>query len=151
MPTGSRGSSRSDGAQLSASPARVDEPQGYEDILERTPSGAREHLPAIVLIAGLIAVWVLVKLTTTVSLPQLHFMHSDAVELHDVTKLYVEAWDSPGFDPFATGAIRLATALGALVYFVSVTSLGSLVIGALPGSARGRARRACWPASCPDS
>ena len=78
---------------------------------------------------------VLVGFAPAVSLPQLHFMHSDAFELHDVARIYVEAWDSPGFDPFATGAIRLATVLAALVYL----TLGD--VARLPRDRRAARRR----------
>ena len=100
--------------------------------------GPRAHVAGIVLLLGLLAAAVLVGLANAVSLPQLHFMHADAFGLHQVAYPYVPAWDSFGFDPFSTGAIRLFTAVATVVYMASVLSLGTLVIRALRGSAQ-------WP------
>jgi mannose-6-phosphate isomerase-like protein (cupin superfamily) len=93
----------------------------------------RDHLAAIVLILGLVLAGLLVALSNAVSLPALNVIHGDGPQLHEVGGTYVAGWDSPLFDPFHNGRLRLLTPFATLFYLASVTSLGSFVIAAVRG------------------
>jgi mannose-6-phosphate isomerase-like protein (cupin superfamily) len=94
----------------------------------------RDHLAALVLVFGLLLAGLLVAFSPAVSLPALNVIHGDGVQLHEVAQTYVAGWESPKFDPFVDGRLRLITVLLTLVYMASVTALGSLIVGRIRGA-----------------
>jgi hypothetical protein len=91
-----------------------------------------------VLVAGLALVAAIVGLADDVDVHVLHTIHADGASTHDVTKIYVPGWISPAFNPFVDDRLRLLTPLVTIVYLLSVTAIGSLLVGAIRGSER-------WP------
>jgi mannose-6-phosphate isomerase len=96
-------------------------------------SSPREHGAALALVAGLLVAGVLVAMAQAVSLPQLAVLHAEGVQLHDVGKTYVNGWDSPAYNPFLHGRLRVLTVLLTVVYLASVTSLGALIVARVRG------------------
>ncbi|HWI73654.1 MAG TPA: hypothetical protein VNT55_16975, partial [Baekduia sp.] len=106
--------------------------------VEPSPSARRSWLPGwgpgVVLVVGLALVAAIVGGADGVDLHVLHTIHADGAQTHDVTKIYVPGWISPAFNPFVDDRLRLLTPLVTIVYLLSVTAIGSPLVGAIRGS-----------------
>ncbi|MDX6717369.1 MAG: hypothetical protein QOH30_3927 [Baekduia sp.] len=120
---------------MSAPPVTAPPPPLAEIAGGRTPS--RGWIPAAVLVGGLAGVAAIVASAAGVSVSALHHIHADAASLHDVGALNV-TWPSASFNPFVEHRLRIVTLVLTVPYLCAVTALGSIVIGAVRGSAR-------WP------
>jgi hypothetical protein len=106
--------------------------------VEPSPSARRSWLPGwgpgVVLVAGLGLVAAIVTLADDVDFRALHLLHAEGAQTHVVTQIYVPGWISPAFNPFTDDRLRLLTPLVTLLYLLSVTAIGSPLVGAIRGS-----------------
>jgi len=91
-----------------------------------------------VLVAGLAAALVVVATTSGMQVDVLRQIHGDSAMLHQVGGTYVDGWNSPLWNPFVDGRLRLLTPLLSVVYLTSVTAIGATLVGAFRGVER-------WP------
>ena len=97
----------------------------------------RGRAAGMLLIVGIPLLAIMVG-ASSVSLRALHAIHADADGRHVVGGTYVVGWDSPLFNPFVDDRLTIFMVLMSVAYLLAVTSLGALIIRAIPGADR-------WP------
>jgi hypothetical protein len=95
--------------------------------------------PAAFLIGGLALVALVVTESKGVDVGVLDKIHADGTRTREVMELTENgSWADPTHNPFTADRLRLLTPLLALVYYTSVTAIGSTFIALIRGSDR-------WP------
>lgn len=102
------------------------------------PRGLGEHAGAIALLLALAVAGLVVALSDAISPNQVGAIHGDGNGTWEVGKVHVAGWDSPGYNPFGESRLSLPTIPLTFLYLLAVTSIGSIMVRALPGAA-------AWP------